>query len=598
MLLFRHKKQGVGEIMETKAKCFTCLLIPVIFFVVTGCSANKTSYDGSTDFPYDYQPFDGMDTFPDFPADDDGWTVCTPGDVQCTGENTYNRCNADGSGWETGLICPPGTSCMGGGCYSPCSWAERNRSSIGCMFYAMDLDQADELDADNSPYAVIASNTDDLHSATVSVQRKTGGTWTDVETQTVAPNTLYTFRMASDAHLEDTALATGAAYRVVSDFPIVAYQFNPIDSADQWSNDASMLLPVHTLDNWYFVSSWHQFVFGGNNYRSYATIIGTQDGTQVTIFPSTATLAGGSVPAIPSGSSHTITLNDGDVLQVASDSDAGDMTGTYIESTAPVAVFGGTECSDIPYLCDWCRDVFGAPPGGSHRENTCAWCDHVEEQMFPLTTWGKIMVASRVPVRSSGGVAEAAFWRVIASEDMTTVNITARPGLTLRFPPGDTTPVVLNRGRYLEFEMTGPEWDPGDALVEADKPILVIQYIEGQECTNLDAGGGGDPAMILMVPVEQYLDKYIFLTPNTYEVDQVVVVRAAGATITLDDMVLTDERFIPVAAGWEVARVMVGDGVHSIIGTGPFGIIAVGYSPYVSYGYPGGLSLEIINPII
>jgi hypothetical protein len=26
--------------------------------------------------------------------------------------------------------------------------------------------------------------------------------------------------------------------------------------------------------------------------------------------------------------------------------------------------------------------------------------------------------------------------------------------------------------------------------------------------------------------------------------------------------------------------------------------VSVGYSPYVSYGYPGGMSLEIINPMI
>jgi len=582
------KKTG----LERKA-----FLIAVLALLVGACSSPKLHFDGAADVPYDVPPADGRDGPGDVPVDDGGG-VCTGGDVQCTGEDTYNRCKADGSGWDTGLTCPAGTTCMSGGCFTPCTFAERNRSSIGCLFYAVDLDQADELNADASPYAVIASNTDDTHTASVSLQRKSGATWTDLERQSLAPNTLYTFRTAADTHVEDTALSAGAAYRVLSDFPIVAYQFNPIDSADQWSNDASLLLPIHTLDRWNFVSSWHHFMFGENNYRSYVTVVGTQDGTEVTVIPSTAVIAGGGVPDVGAGTPYTATLNDGDVLQLSSASDAGDMTGTYVESSAPVAVFGGTECSDIPYLCDWCRDVFGNPPGGEHRENTCAWCDHLEEQMFPLTTWGKTMVAARVPVRSSGGVAEAAFWRVIASEDATTVNINARAGLTLRFPPGYGTPATLARGQILEFELTGPDWDPGDALVEADKPVLVVQYIEGQECTNLDAGGGGDPAMVLMIPVEQYLDEYLFLTPNTYEVDQVIVVRQAGAVNTLDDHVLTDERFIPVAAGYEVARVMVGDGVHRITGTSAFGIIAVGYSPYVSYAYPGGLSLEVINPII
>ena len=579
-------------------------LILSLFLVpaIQGCGSEDSGYDSGTDIPvWDVSDWvDGTDGVPDVPIDESD-LVCEPGETQCAGEGAYNRCLPDGSGWETGLPCPEGTSCIDGACYSPCDYAENMRSSYGCMFYAMDLDQADEMAADSSPYAVIVSNTDTVQTANVSVQRKTAGTWTAVQTQSIAPGVLYTFRMATDVHIEDTNVGIGAAYRVVSDYPVVAYQFNPIDSADQWSNDASMLLPVHTLDKWYFAASWHQLSILDNHYRSYVTIIGTQDATQVSITPSTNTMAGTSMPSVPAINAfetHVTSINDGDVLQIASNGDAGDMTGTYIEASAPIAVFGGTECSDIPYLCSWCRDAFGAPPGGSHRENTCAWCDHVEEQIFPLTTWGKTMVASRVPVRSTGGIVEAAYWRVLASEDATTINITARPGIAMRFAPPYTTPAVLNRGQYLEFEMAGPEHDPGDAYIEADKPVLVVQYIEGQECTNLDAGGGGDPAMILMVPVEQYLDKYIFLTPNTYEVDHVIVVRPAGIDITLDGVLLTADRFIAVEAGWEVARVLVGDGFHTIEGSKPFGIIASGYSPYVSYGYPGGLSLEVINPII
>ena len=569
---------------------------------VLGCSSGGgTSFDGWGDT----QPWDlpeGSEGIPDIPRDDGGG-VCSPGEVLCTGDTSYNRCNVDGTGWETDLVCEPGTTCMGGGCYSPCTYAERNRSSIGCLFYAADLDQYDDgtYNFDLSPYAIVVSNIDDEWAANVSVQQKTGAVWTAIDTRTIPPNSLDTFRLSSDAHAEDTSLRPGGAYRIESDYPVVAYQFNPIDTADQMSNDASMLLPVHTLDRWYHAASWHQFNMGGGfplELKGYIDIVGTQDGTQVTIVPSAATAAGGALPALTAGTPTTTALNDGDLLQIASAADGGDLSGTYIEASAPVAVFGGHECADVPYLCDWCRNAFGSPPGASHRENTCAWCDHLEEQIVPLTTWGKTLMASRVPVRSTGGIVEAAFWRVVASEDGTTVNVTARPGITLRFPAGVSLPAALNKGQVLDFEMAGPPEDPGDSLVEADKPVLLMQYIEGQECTNLDAGGGGDPAMIVMVPVEQYLSEYIFLTPSTYEVDYVLVTRGAGAAITLDGAPLADGSFIPVASGWEVGRFPIADGVHQMTGTSTFGIIAVGYSPYVSYGYPGGMSLEIINPVI
>jgi hypothetical protein len=202
-------------------------------------------------------------------------------------------------------------------------------------------------------------------------------------------------------------------------------------------------------------------------------------------------------------------------------------------------------------------------------------------------------IAARVPVRSSSGV-EASYWKIVASEDTTTVSFSWATGTVFRSPSG-SPPFVLNRGQVLHFEMAGTFAAPGDALIQADKPILVVQYIEGQQCTDRGAGDGGDPAMILMVPQEQYLDEYIFLTPSTYANNYVVVIMPTTATVTLDGAPVGGTSF-PVTTGWEIRRPAVAAGVHHIEGTEPFGIIGVGYSPYVSYGYMGGLALELINP--
>jgi hypothetical protein len=522
--------------------------------------------------------------------------ICLPRLRQCSGPASIEECNSAGTAWVPAGTCNAsmGEVCFEGACLTLCQQAETADSSIGCRFYGIDLDQADELSADSSPYAIVVSNTHDTLTASVSVQDRVGGAWRSRASTTIAPNSLYTFRLTPDQHVEDTNRMNGYAYKITSNIPVVAYQFNPIDSASQYSNDASLLLPYHALGPLYYVSSWKHLAVA--NYRGYITVVGVQDGTSVTARVTTSTVAGGGIPAMSSGGTYTATLNENDALQIATASAQLDLTGTRVTASGPVAVFGGTECADVPQNCSWCRTASGGTLPSSHGTYTCAWCDHVEEQMFPVNTWGQSYIAARVPVRSTGTAVEAGYWRVIASENNTTVTIDRASGITLRFPSGVTPPYRINEGQYLEFEMVGPTATPGDALITADRPIMLVQYIEGQECTNRGAGDGGDPAMILMVPQEQYLSEYIFLTPNTYALDYVVVVRQTGATITLDGAAIPSSAFINVTSNYQVARRSLTDGVHNIYGTSPFGIIGVGYSPYVSYGYMGGLALRVINP--
>ena len=47
---------------------------------------------------------------------------------------------------------------------------------------------------------------------------------------------------------------------------------------------------------------------------------------------------------------------------------------------------------------------------------------------------------------------------------------------------------------------------------------------------------------------------------------------------------------------WQVARFPVGDGVHLLIADEPVGVMVYGYDSYVSYGYPGGLNLNVVDP--
>jgi hypothetical protein len=587
-------------------------LAAVLMLAACGTSHPKTDVDVSGDADVDQTDDDAQE------ADIPGETFCIPGLVSCADSVTYRTCLPDGSGWGDLEACDTsiGQRCYeGSGCYTPCDEAATSLTSMGCLFYAVDLDQTDGLmwDSDQKVYAIVVANVDDTFAATVTFEQKVAGAWQVMETDNIDPNGLYTYRLPADRHIEDTGQADDKVVRVSSNLPIIAYQFNPIDSADNASNDASLLLPVATLGPYYWIPTYYSFQ--GPGHFADVAIVGTADGTQVTVTPAVNTRAGGDIPAMTARTSQAFSINEGTLLQIATEGYAADLTGTLVWADAPVAVFAGTECSDIPFNCAWCLDSYGTTPGyppapaewncdspdmgcPAHVENTCAWCDHIEEQIFPLTTWGKRYVASRVPVRAEEGV-EAALWRVLASEPNTTVTITTPPGAVLRVPPGTVgPPYVLNEGEYLEFELAGTHASPGDAIVEADMPILLVQFIEGQECTDQPDRAGGDPAMVQMVPVEQYMDEYIFLTPNTYDVDYLVVTRQAGVEVLLDGVPLSATPFRSAGEGYEVASFQVADGVHHVSSASPFGIVVVGYSPYVSYAYVGGMDLEVINPII
>ena len=104
------------------------------------------------------------------------------------------------------------------------------------------------------------------------------------------------------------------------------------------------------------------------------------------------------------------------------------------------------------------------------------------------------------------------------------------------------------------------------------------------------------PAPLQLVPTEQFLDRYVVLTPSEWEWDFLVVTRQAGVDIDLDGAAIDDAAFVASAGGWEVARVPVEDGVHQLVGSAPFSVAVVGYALADSYAYMGGSGTGLINP--
>ena len=550
-----------------------CLTSCCVFSLLVGCSddGGRETADAASAATVPGITTPGLTTVDEPTAGSSGAGTTTMG-TSATGSSTGGSTGGGGPKFDLGEV-PSSDLPVDEGPIIPetCEQAADGKSTVGCRFYAVDMDSHDL--AETGQYAVAVANVQLAAMANVTVEVKEGGVWSPIAgPQPIGPLQLFTFNLP-DRHTDDSALLAGGAYRVTSDVPVVAYQFNPVDGASSFLSDAAMLYPAAALDTLNRVTAWKSMFDNTNTFQhSYATIVATSDGTQVTVTPSVVTAAGPGVPQGAPGAPFQIAMSEGDVLSVAVQSIPDSMTGTKITSNDghPVAVFAGQECALIP-------------------ENVCC-CDHMEEQLAGVRLWGKRFIASRMPVRSPGNP-EATLWQIFASEDNTNVTINADPGVT-GIPAQN---FLLNQGQMSEFYATGPMAEPGDFEVVADKPIAVYGYMAGAESFGSSIG---DPAMVAMAPVEQFLPRYVVLVPGTWITDVAVVTRPAGAPILLDGMAISDLEFSPVAgSGYEVARIAVADGVHVFDGgDAPFGVVIVGYDQHDSYAYLGGTGTGKINP--
>jgi hypothetical protein len=469
-----------------------------------------------------------------------------------------------------------GTEYTGPAIPETCAQAEQATTTVGCLFYAADLDHHDSVE--DGQYAIAVSNVNQNDTAHVVVSQGnpmnelTG--FDELQAADIAPMDLHEFHLP-DYHMSGSGVMPKGSYKVESDVPIIAYQFAPVDGATSYLSDASMLIPVPSLSLTYDVVGWMQNQ-GDGDMRAYFSVIATQDGTQVTVEPSVSPLPG---DAVPTGTEpFTVPLDEGDLLEVETNNYLDSMTGSRITANEdhPIIVFSGQECAFIP-------------------DGTCC-CDHLEEQLPGMRFWGKEMVAARMPVRSTAAETDEVFWQVYASEDDTEVTFSAADGV-VGLPMSPTT---MMQGDVLEFYVKGTQANPGDFFVVADKPIGVMQYMVG--CFHLNAGNIGDPAMVYTSPTEQFLPRYVVLVPGTWINDALIITRHATQGVLLDDNPLPDDPFVPVAdSGFEVARIPIDDGIHTLRTEDEeygLAVIVVGYDDYDSYAYAGGMGMGEINPIV
>jgi hypothetical protein len=327
--------------------------------------------------------------------------------------------------------------------------------------------------------------------------------------------------------------------RITAAKEVTVYALNRI----QFTTDAFLALPIDILGTEYLISTFKNVgVVNGTQ----LTIVGTQDNTRVDI---TLANAGDGRPA---GVPYQIVLNAGQVYQIKnSGSSTADLTGSVVFSDKPVAVFGSHECANIP-------------------DNNTFACDHIVEQLPPVSTWGQNFITVPLRTRTRGDT-----FRFLAAENGTQIRVNGVLAAT------------INRGQFYQTLLTSA------SQITSSKPILVSQFSNGSSFDNVVS----DPFMMLIPPYEQYLGNYTVSTPASgfsRNFINLVASNSSIGSIQLDNVIIPASSFTPVgSSGFSTAQLTVSLGVHRLTGGNlPFGVFVYGFDEFDSYGYPGGQSLS------
>jgi hypothetical protein len=390
-----------------------------------------------------------------------------------------------------------------------------------------------------------------------------------------------------------TVRRPGGAYHLVSDVPVIVYQFNPLEFAlptgeFSYTNDASLLLPSTALTGNYRIGAMR-------GERTTVSLTGFTDGTDVTVYlpgsVSTLPSADGTVPEGPAGGTVNFRLDRGEVVQLSNGDDYfSEWSGARVVASAPVQAIVANKCTQLPL--------------GIQA------CDHLEETLLPAETMGRRYVVA-VPSSPEGRVFGH---RVRFIGNVAGTVLTYKPAR----PPG--CPETLQAGELVECVGEIPTYTSyedqrkahivtSDFVVEANEPFLIVtaqvgnQIIFGENCVDFgtcpldDVHNDGDPALSAPLGVEQYRPDFVFLAPLDYNESYADVVAPLGTALVLDGVPVPPATLIPIADGWGVARLLLTDtpdGVHRLVANNPVGLQVAGYGDYTSYHYPGGGQLEAI----
>lgn len=417
-------------------------------------------------------------------------------------------------------------------------------------------------------------------SANVTV-RVNGTNW--VRHYAIAANTVKVSDVMPKSGLIDSRITDEGLFdrgiSITSDVPIVAYA-HIYDGA---TSGASMLLPVGVYGYEYqSLNSAQYYPTGGAGSYSWMSVMTDRDSTLVEITPAVTTKHGR-----PAGVPFTVMLMHGQVYNIMgtiNGAQGTDLSGTLVRSIAnpsgkcyPIAVFSGSSRTAI------CNTTNG---------------DNLIQQVFPSQAWGRKYLSFATANSLSNTQYNSNIFRIMVKDVNTVVNYngTVLNPTTLQLP-----------GRYYEVSTTQGTGANGAIYVEADKPVMVAQYMVSTgafQCPGVTATGNGDPEMIYISPIEQGIKKAVFYNTDESSISSnyvnVVLPTPGLASLTIDgNTTFTDVFAHPFLPGYSAVRHNLGatPGQHIVQSDSAFTAITYGLGSVESYGYNAGTLVKNLNAL-
>jgi hypothetical protein len=376
------------------------------------------------------------------------------------------------------------------------------------------------------------------------------------------------------------------AYRVRSSRPIVSYQFSPYCCNFSVSNDASLLYPVGALGVRYrYIGAPYTNENPANLVAPpVIAIVSPFNQTQVNItLPPTAEVSvEQSGRLIGTQGTLSTTLQQDEVLLLSGEYRVGqedDLSGAMIESTRPIAVFSTHVCTSYP-------------------ERTAA-CDHLQEQLLPMSTWGRSYHLTPPVERGQNVLTERIYWKLMSGGGETRIELSQPWSMLNAQGPGfdqvpscaqsldgDSTLILNDQTPYCEFSTKK------SVRLDSSTPLSILGIMSGQDSVPF-VPQAGDPSAFVLAPVRQYRSSYFFMTPDTYANNWISVISPPTQTLLLDgvEVDLSNAQAIE-GDEYVIKHISIStSGPHFIEGQAPFGLLVYAYDDYVSYAYTGGLDL-------
>ncbi|XP_078329774.1 IgGFc-binding protein-like isoform X3 [Crassostrea virginica] len=293
-----------------------------------------------------------------------------------------------------------------------------------------------------------------------------------------------------------------------------------------------------------------EYVVVSTKYRSQLAVAAIADNTRISItFKMRRNL-----PLYISGnyfynnSVFNITLHSFETYQITHDTD---LTGTVIESSSPIAAFSGNDCNQLENI---------------------GYCDHLIEQLPPTASVDKIYIVSP------------------NSDDRDTlIRITALANCSFTYSVGNVNQTV-SLDQYDTFDTKIS--DNQTCSIESQKPVLVTTF--GLQSKSSDLG---DPSMIVVPGVHQYLNYYKIVVPSGFINSYVSIMmkhsskdflQFNGTEIRTEDIVFERQLFANTFTyNARVIKVSEGELTASTVDGERFGLICTGVATATAYGFSG-----------